>query len=790
MRSAVLISALGFLIVVVNSGAWVHEQLMLREERTTLEDSLISYIEYQIADKAIPGLSISVISDQVTRFEEGFGYANLDKRTLSTPYTVYKGGALAQIFTTVGILQRAEIGYLDLDLPVSTYIPGFQPDNPYGLPLTLRQLLSHQSGLATEPPLGHSFDTSAVTLAESIESLNTTSVIYPPETFTKFSNAGFGVAGLVLEASTGKPYEQHMRAILDRMTMMRTSFSPRLDLVGKLAQGYGLQFDGQVIPYISHEVGNTPAANVFTTVNDLGAFLRVIFADGISLNGQILSSNSFEQMWTVQLSTARRQLPYGLGFELSELNGHQRATIATTFQGYTACFDFLPELKAGVTILANAEHAEGALFQICEYALQLLIAEQQAAPLPEAPRTSAPDSTMIARAVGYYEDNEPLYVSALDNELYLYQKGGKYRLRQLGDTLVVDDVHEHGTQLLADGLSLELDNTLYVKRDPLSSITISDQFDDVLGAYGTPHHPFVLTEHLGTLYVLEGWRKPYRLNPTAVDTFALPADGKYGGEPLIITKRDAQNQATQIQLGNMLFDRLSESSYMFSYTELSIPKPGPNATPDDLPVAEETYLRTPELIDLTMIDPLLNLDVRYATDDNAFGRRLYNEARIFLQRPIAEALMRIQRRVRRMGYDLVLYDAYRPWYVSQGIWSTLPDTLQYYFEDPTKGTCQNRGAAVSLSFYQLNTGTPIDMPTEYGVLSPMAHADYPLLPAISRRNRNLLRHIMEAEGFKASPFAWWHYTHQSCTSYPIMNEPFEKVTQQGDADQVGIYTVR
>ena len=105
-----------------------------------------------------------------------------------------------------------------------------------------------------------------------------------------------------------------MRAVLDRMDLKRTSFTPRFDLKSKLAQGYKHTFDGRQLKAPVYDLGNTPAEDIYTTVNDLGAFLKVLFANGRSPKGKILAAESFESMWSIQLSTARKLLPYGLGF--------------------------------------------------------------------------------------------------------------------------------------------------------------------------------------------------------------------------------------------------------------------------------------------------------------------------------------------------------------------------------------------------------------------------------------------------------------------------------------------
>lgn len=789
LRSAVLVSAVGFLLLIVNSENWVDQQLTDRHDQTALEESLSVFIQHQIADKNIPSLSISVVNGQETVFEQGFGYSDVRQQIPASPYTVYHGGTLAQLFTTIAVLQRVELGYLDLDEPISSYLPGFTPRNPYGLALTLRQILSHQSGLPTEPLIGHSFDRTPVSLEETIYSLNYSSVVYPPETFTKFSNAGIGVAGMIIQNSLDRPFAQYMRAILDRMDLMRTSYSPRLDLKSKLAVGYSRDIEHRLIRTTDFEAGNIPALNLFTTAHDLGTFLKVIFDEGQSPNGTIVSPSSLEEMWTVQLSTVRKQIPYGLGLAVSELNGQRRANLGSSHNGYSAFIDFLPEHKIGVVMLANIGQAESALEQIGDYILQFLMREKEGLPPLPIPRTQSIDSTMLAQAIGYYESPEPLFISALDKDLYLYTAGGRYRLKQAGDSLIVDDQHAFGTILLSDGLSIQLDNTLYVKKDLFSSPKPTGTFDDLLAVYGTKENAIVLTELQGQLYALKQWTMPYKLDPVRPDTFSLPADGLYGGEEVYVI-RDEQNNVVQLQFANMNLDRLSDDSIRYNIDTLPLEQPFRPLSSVNTPPTQGATRFDSRLVDLTMIDPLLNMEVSLTSTNNIFGAKLYNEARILLQEPIANALFNIKRKIRPDNLGLVIHDAYRPWRTTDAIWNSVPDSLTPFFASPEEGSCQNRGAGISVSLFRLNSGEQLPMPTPYGVISSEAYADYPLLPREMRENRELLRQLMESEGFKASKYRWWHFNHSSCEAYPIIDILHEDVNQSNALTREPITIVR
>jgi D-alanyl-D-alanine dipeptidase len=203
----------------------------------------------------------------------------------------------------------------------------------------------------------------------------------------------------------------------------------------------------------------------------------------------------------------------------------------------------------------------------------------------------------------------------------------------------------------------------------------------------------------------------------------------------------------------------------------------------------ESTTQSADIVDLTMIDPLLNLDIRYAADDNIFQTPLYEEARALLQRPIAEALFRVQQKVRRMGMGLIIYDTYQPWHVTRTIWQKVPDSLRYFFEDPSRGSCQNRGAAISLSLYDLESTELLPMPTDYGDISSQSISDFPILDNRLRWNRDLLRRLMESEGFTVSHSRWWHFNHQSCAQYPALDIPFAEMESSDEMNPGRIYTV-
>src|ERR1700760_494700 len=191
------------------------------------------------------------------------------------------------------------------------------------------------------------------------------------------------------------------------------------------------------------------------------------------------------------------------------------------------------------------------------------------------------------------------------------------------------------------------------------------------------------------------------------------------------------------------------------------------------PPQEQGTFRKPDLVELVKLDPTIKLDIRYAGTNNFLGTPLYTQARAFLQKPAAEALVRAHRELRAHGYGLIIHDGYRPWYVTEIFWKATPDDKKIFVADPKQGSRHNRGCAVDLSLYDLRTGKEVEMPSGYDEMTARAYADYSGGTPDERARRALLRRAMERQGFVVNPTEWWHFDYKDWKQYPILNTKFE-----------------
>ena len=193
------------------------------------------------------------------------------------------------------------------------------------------------------------------------------------------------------------------------------------------------------------------------------------------------------------------------------------------------------------------------------------------------------------------------------------------------------------------------------------------------------------------------------------------------------------------------------------------------------PPHEEGDFKKPDLVELIKLDPTIKLDIRYATSNNLVGRPVYTEARAFLQRPAAEALTRVNQKLKPLGYGLLVFDGYRPWTVTKLFWDITPDSSKQFVADPKKGSKHNRGCAADLTLYNLKTGKEIEMTGVYDEMSNRSYPNYTGGTEQQRKMRDLLRSNMESEGFTVFDYEWWHFDYKDWKLYRIGNIPFEKI---------------
>jgi D-alanyl-D-alanine dipeptidase len=193
-----------------------------------------------------------------------------------------------------------------------------------------------------------------------------------------------------------------------------------------------------------------------------------------------------------------------------------------------------------------------------------------------------------------------------------------------------------------------------------------------------------------------------------------------------------------------------------------------------MPIEKGTFKKS-DLVELMKLDSTFKLDIRYATINNFTKQIVYPSAQAFLQRPAAEALVRVNKKLKKLGLGLLIFDGYRPWQSTKLFWDITPDENKKFVADPAKGSKHNRGCAIDLSLYDLKTGKEIPMPGEYDEMSDRSNPNYTGGSLEQKKMRDLLRKMMEEEKFNVYEFEWWHFDYFDWQSYRIENSAFKEI---------------
>ena len=189
------------------------------------------------------------------------------------------------------------------------------------------------------------------------------------------------------------------------------------------------------------------------------------------------------------------------------------------------------------------------------------------------------------------------------------------------------------------------------------------------------------------------------------------------------------------------------------------------------------------MVDIKQFIPGLVLDLRYATKNNFMQQQLYPALNTtWLRKAAADSLAIVQKELKQKGLGLKIFDAYRPYSVTEKMWEPVKDDR--YAADPKKGSGHNRGIAVDLTLINLTTKEEFNMGTGFDNFTDTAHHAFTNLPEEVLQNRLFLKAIMEKHGFKALDTEWWHYYLPNTSDYELLDVPFKELRKLNRTDHL------
>ena len=364
------------------------------QEQTPANDidfsPLTDVIQAQLEAQRAPGLAVGVVFDGIVIYSEGFGVRNTETNDPVTPDTLFRIGSTTKPLTTIGLLMLVEDGLVDLDAPVSSYVPEFTVSDD----ITVRHLLSHTSGMSDNAEPYGRLDPAA--LSDYVASFDESALFGQPGAAFSYSNPGFDTVGRIIETVSGMNYADYMaEEVFPALGMERTTLYPNLAMTYPFAAGYTPTMSGAfpVRPNVDN-VAEYPAGFVFSSVNDLALLAEFVLSDGAINQESILTPESAQLMQTPVLGAGT--IAYGLGLIISEYRGVTAVGHDGAINGYSSFFNTLPEYGLGVIVFANMDSFDAT--PIFDAAVDLLLDLPEVEP-PPVPELSAAD---LAEYVGTY----------------------------------------------------------------------------------------------------------------------------------------------------------------------------------------------------------------------------------------------------------------------------------------------------------------------------------------------------------------------------------------------------
>ncbi len=367
----------------------------------------------------LPGLAIGVTNRERLLFEGEYGWRNREAKTSVTPDTLFQIGSISKSFSSMVFLQLQEEGVLDINDPVTQYLPWFEVQSEFS-PITLRHLLSHTAGIISD---------SDITPVAQMEAwfLRHTHATAPPGEMFHYSNNGYKVLGLVLETILQQPISQILRErVLQPLGMTASEPAITHNTRSRLATGYDAFYDDRPLPrggrlapatWFEYSAADGP---ICSNAADMCRYLRCLLNRGKGL----LSEDSFKLLIHPFISTGEAgeefDEHYGLGLSSYQIEGHHVIGHSGGMVGYTA--HILADMDTGIGVV-TLTNGPGDPCMLTLFALKLLLAAEQGGEnYPEF--SLEPEGIQVIDYVGtYHGDERCLTLTAKDNCLYLDFEG-------------------------------------------------------------------------------------------------------------------------------------------------------------------------------------------------------------------------------------------------------------------------------------------------------------------------------------------------------------------------------
>ncbi len=312
-----------------------------------------AHIQTAMHQEHVPGLAIAVVDDHNVLWLEGFGYTGADRRIPVTVDTAFSIQSMSKSFTAVTVLLAVQDGLLDLDTPLSSYLPGFRVNSIFEADaadkINLRNLLSHTAGFTHEAPVGNNYVLAPSTFETHIASIQDTWLKFPVGQRYAYSNLGIDLAAYILQVRAGKPFAQYAHEkIFAPLGMAHSTFD--IDVIATLpdrAMGHDILVAEPPL------VAMMASGGVYTTAADMARYLQFHLNGGVVQGQQLISEELLQTMYTPQFPASVAE-DYGLGIGVFRNHNARMLAHGGGGFGFLSNMIWYPELKLGIVTLTNS----------------------------------------------------------------------------------------------------------------------------------------------------------------------------------------------------------------------------------------------------------------------------------------------------------------------------------------------------------------------------------------------------------------------------------------------------
>ena len=345
-----------FVPIILTASAPVEKDSALTAQ---VVEELKSKVPDWFKERDIPGMAVAVVDDEKILWQQVLGHTSRSKERLINPETIFSIQSMSKSFTALGVLMAVQDGLLDLDEPITTYLPDFTVNSPYEehpeKKMTLRLLLAHRAGFTHEAPVGSNFDCRPHTFEEHVLSISDSWLRYPVGYRYSYSNLGIDLAGYILQVKAGMPFWEYIKIKVLEPLGMTSSTLDFEEIKKRTNRAIGHVSPKSEVPGgIPVDIPMIPAGAVYTNILDMAKYLRFHINKGRVNGKQLLRKELIEEMHSVQFSEMKEKAGYCLCLAKSLVSDTYFLQHGGGGYGFITSMTMYPELKIGVVTLTNS----------------------------------------------------------------------------------------------------------------------------------------------------------------------------------------------------------------------------------------------------------------------------------------------------------------------------------------------------------------------------------------------------------------------------------------------------